>query len=97
MDSGVELQDTIMMGAEYYQTEAEIASLLAEGKVPMGIGSNTKIRKCMIDKNARIGKDVVIVNKDGVQEADRPEGGFYIRSGVTVIMEKATIEDGTVI
>ncbi|GAV58247.1 NTP_transferase domain-containing protein [Cephalotus follicularis] len=97
LDYGVELQDSIMMGADYYLTESEIASLLAEGKVPIGIGRNTKIRKCIIDKNARIGKNVVIMNKDGVQEADRPEDGFYIRSGITIIMEKATIEDGTVI
>jgi len=32
------------MGADYYQTESEIASLLAEGKVPVGVGENTKIR-----------------------------------------------------
>jgi len=38
------LQDTMMMGADYYQTEAEIASLLAQGKVPIGVGQNTKIR-----------------------------------------------------
>jgi len=34
----------MMMGADYYETEAEIASLLAEGKVPIGVGENTKIR-----------------------------------------------------
>lgn len=33
-----------MMGADYYETEVEIASLLAEGKVPIGVGQNTKIR-----------------------------------------------------
>ena len=33
-----------MMGADYYETEAEIASLLAEDKVPIGVGQNTKIR-----------------------------------------------------
>lgn len=38
------IQDTMMMGADYYQTESEIASLLAEGKVPIGVGENTKIR-----------------------------------------------------
>jgi len=38
------VQDTMMMGADYYQTESEIASLLAEGKVPIGVGENTKIR-----------------------------------------------------
>ncbi|OWM87236.1 hypothetical protein CDL15_Pgr019283 [Punica granatum] len=97
LDYGVELKDTIMMGADYYQTESEIASLLAEGKIPIGIGQNTKIKNCIIDKNVKIGKDVVIHNKDGVQEADRSEDGFYIRLGITVILEKATIEDGMVI
>ncbi|XP_042004535.1 glucose-1-phosphate adenylyltransferase large subunit 1-like [Salvia splendens] len=97
LDSGVELKDTFMMGADSYQTESEIASLLAQGKVPMGIGSNTKISNCIIDKNARIGRDVTIKNKDGIEEADRSEEGFYIRSGITVVVEKGTIADGTVI
>uniref|UniRef100_A0A7N0T437 Glucose-1-phosphate adenylyltransferase n=1 Tax=Kalanchoe fedtschenkoi TaxID=63787 RepID=A0A7N0T437_KALFE len=97
LDYGVELKDTLMMGADYYQTESEIAALLAEGKVPIGVGSNTKISNCIIDKNAKIGKNVLIMNKAGVQEADRPEEGFYIRSGITIIMEKATIPDGAVI
>ncbi|XP_035837371.1 mitochondrial amidoxime reducing component 2-like isoform X6 [Helianthus annuus] len=37
--------------------ESEIASLLANGKVPIGVRSNTKIRNCTIDKNAKIGSD----------------------------------------
>ncbi|VVA92705.1 unnamed protein product [Arabis nemorensis] len=94
IESGVELQDTMMMGADFYQTEAEIASLLAEGKVPIGVGQNTKIRNCIIDKNAKIGKNVVIANADGVGEGDRPEDGFYIRSGITVVLKNATIRDG---
>ncbi|XP_031478192.1 glucose-1-phosphate adenylyltransferase large subunit 1-like [Nymphaea colorata] len=95
LEYGVELQDAMMMGADYYQTEAEIASLLAEGMVPIGVGQNTKIRNCIIDKNAKIGKNVVIVNKDNVREADRPSEGYHIRSGITVILENATIKDGT--
>lgn len=39
----------MMMGADYYQTESEIASLLADGKVPIGVGQNTKIRFDLID------------------------------------------------
>ncbi|GAV71760.1 NTP_transferase domain-containing protein [Cephalotus follicularis] len=97
LESGVELKDTMMMGADCYQTESEIASLLAEGKVPIGVGQNTKIRNCIIDKNARIGRDVIIANSDGVQEADRPNEGFYIRSGITVIQKNATIRDETVV
>ncbi|KAL2346311.1 hypothetical protein Fmac_000311 [Flemingia macrophylla] len=97
LESGVEFQDTMMMGADYYQTESEIASLLAEGKVPIGVGENTKIRNCIIDKNAKIGRNVIIANTDGVQEADKAKEGFYIRSGITVILKNATIKDGTVI
>lgn len=33
----------MMMGADYYQTEEEIAAFLAEGKVPIGVGKGTKI------------------------------------------------------
>uniref|UniRef100_A0A0D3CE30 Glucose-1-phosphate adenylyltransferase n=1 Tax=Brassica oleracea var. oleracea TaxID=109376 RepID=A0A0D3CE30_BRAOL len=94
VESGVELQDTMMMGADFYQTEAEIASLLAEGKVPIGVGENTKIRNCIIDKNAKIGKNVFIANADGVEEGDRQVEGFYIRSGITVVLKNATIRDG---
>ncbi|KAJ1384900.1 Trimeric LpxA-like superfamily [Sesbania bispinosa] len=97
LEPGVELQDTMMMGADYYQTESEIASLLKQGKVPIGVGENTKIRNCIIDKNAKIGSDVIIANSDGVQEADRPKEGFYIRSGIVVIVKNATIKDGTII
>ncbi|KAL8166074.1 hypothetical protein V2J09_007573 [Rumex salicifolius] len=97
LEYGVEFKDTMMMGADYYQTESEIASLLAQGKVPIGVGQNTKIRNCIIDKNAKIGRNVIIANKDGVEEAERPNEGFYIRSGITVILKNTTIKDGTTI
>ncbi|KAJ7523294.1 hypothetical protein O6H91_18G045600 [Diphasiastrum complanatum] len=97
LESGVELQDTMMLGADYYETDAEQASLLVEGKVPVGVGENSKIRDCIIDKNARIGKNVVIANTDNVQEAERPSEGFYIRTGIVVILKNSTIKDGTII
>lgn len=97
LEYGVEIKDTMMMGADYYQTEAERAAFLAEGQVPIGVGRDTKIRNCIIDKNARIGKNVVIVNKGNVTEADRPSDGFYIRSGITVILKNSVIPDGTTI
>ncbi|CAI9770996.1 unnamed protein product [Fraxinus pennsylvanica] len=97
INSNAHLKDTVMLGADYYETDAEIASFLAEGKVPIGIGENTRIKECIVDKNARIGKNVVISNAEGIQEADRSSEGFSIRSGVTVILKNSTIKDGTVI
>ncbi|MQM09437.1 hypothetical protein Taro_042313 [Colocasia esculenta] len=97
INSDVHLKDTVMLGADYYETDAEVGALLSEGRVPIGIGENTKIRNCIIDKNARIGKNVSISNSDGVQEADRSSEGFYIRSGIAVILKNSTIKDGLVI
>uniref|UniRef100_A0A5B7B003 Glucose-1-phosphate adenylyltransferase n=1 Tax=Davidia involucrata TaxID=16924 RepID=A0A5B7B003_DAVIN len=97
INSNVHLKDTVMLGADYYETDAEVTALLAEGRVPIGIGENTKIKDCIIDKNARIGKNVVIANSEGIQEADRSSEGFYIRSGITIILKNSTIKDGLVI
>ncbi|KOM33829.1 hypothetical protein LR48_Vigan01g338500 [Vigna angularis] len=97
INSNVHLKDTVMLGADFYETDAEVAELLAEGRVPIGIGENTKIKNCIIDKNARIGKNVVIANSEGIQEADRSSEGFYIRSGITIVLKNSVIEDGLVI
>ncbi|CAL1398803.1 unnamed protein product [Linum trigynum] len=97
LEFGVEIKDTMMMGADYYQTEAEIAADLADGRVPVGVGRDTKIMNCIIDKNARIGSNVVIANKDKVEEAERSAEGFYIRSGITVVMKNSVIKEGTII
>ncbi|CAA7410460.1 unnamed protein product [Spirodela intermedia] len=97
LEYGVQLKDAIVMGADNYQTEAERAALLAEGKVPIGIGRHTRIQNCIVDKNVRIGRDVVIANTDGVRESDRPSEGFYVRSGIVVLLKNSTIKDGTVI
>ncbi|KAB1214230.1 Glucose-1-phosphate adenylyltransferase large subunit 1, chloroplastic [Morella rubra] len=97
ISSNVHLKDTVMLGADYYETEPEVVALFAEGRGPVGIGENSKIQDCIIDKNARIGKNVVIANSEGVQEGDRSDEGFYIRSGVTVILKNSVIQDGVVI
>jgi len=97
IESGCDIKRAMLLGADVYETEEEMAALLASGKVPLGIGENAKLRNCIIDKNARIGKDVTICNTDNVFEAARPKEGFYIRSGITVVMKNATIQHGTVI
>ena len=45
----------------------------------------------------RIGANVQVINKDRVQEADRNELRFTIRSGILVIEKNTTVADGTVI
>ncbi|MEM1427594.1 MAG: sugar phosphate nucleotidyltransferase, partial [Cyanobacteria bacterium P01_H01_bin.130] len=95
--AGAVIDNSLLMGADYYETSTDRLQMMTEGKIPVGIGSNSTIRGAIVDKNARIGSDVQIINKDRVEEAVREEEGFLIRSGITVIMKNATIPDGTII
>jgi len=97
IEAGCTIEDSLIMGADYYQPFAERQSDCNDGNIPLGIGANTTIRRAIVDKNARIGCDVRIINKDRVEEAERESQGFYIRSGITVVLKNAVIPDGTVI
>ncbi|MGI2904513.1 glucose-1-phosphate adenylyltransferase [Tolypothrix sp. VBCCA 56010] len=97
IESGSVIEDTLIMGADFYQAFAERHTHCQDGEVPLGIGANTTIRRAIIDKNASIGCDVQIINKDNVQEAERESQGFYIRSGIVVVLKNAVIADGTII
>jgi glucose-1-phosphate adenylyltransferase len=85
------------MGSDFYESPAERLRVLESGKVPLGIGANTTIERAIIDKNARIGRNVRIVNQDGVDEINREDQGFVIRNGIVVVIKNATIPDNTVI
>ncbi|AFY78469.1 glucose-1-phosphate adenylyltransferase [Pleurocapsa sp. PCC 7327] len=91
------IEDSLLMGSDFYEPFAERQSNLENGKVSVGIGAGTTIRRAIVDKNARIGHKVQIVNKDRVEEAEREKDGFYIRNGIVVVLKNATIPDGTVI
>ncbi|GAQ84835.1 GDP-mannose pyrophosphorylase/mannose-1-phosphate guanylyltransferase [Klebsormidium nitens] len=95
LEKGADLKDVLYIGADEYETDAERAGILANGGVPIGIGENTVIRNAIIDKNARIGKNCVITNKDGVMESDHSKDGYMIRSGIVVILRESKIADGT--
>ena len=97
VEDEVVLQDTLVMGNDFFESSEERAVLRERGGTPVGVGRGTTVKRAILDKNVRIGRDVTIVNKDRVEEADRPEHGFYIRNGIVVVVKNATIPDGMVI
>lgn len=97
IEAGCIIEDSLLMGADYYEPFAERVINSEKGAVPMGIGADSLIRKAIIDKNARIGRKVQIINKDRVSEASREDQGFFIRSGIVVVMKNALIPDRTII
>jgi glucose-1-phosphate adenylyltransferase len=97
VEDEVVLQDTLVMGCDYFESSEERALLRERGGIAMGIGQGTTVKGAIIDKNVRIGSNVTIINKDRIEEADRPELNFYIRNGIVVVVKNGTIADGTVI
>lgn len=89
---GTKISWTIMMGADYYQT---IPEMVLDEKTPIGIGKNCTIDHAILDKNCRIGNDVVI--KGGDHLADTEAEGYCIRDGIVVVKKNAVIPNGTVI
>jgi len=97
IESDVVLNETLVMGSDFYESYEERIALRKGGGIPLGVGQGTTVKRAILDKNARIGDNVTIVNKDNVEEADRADQGFYIRNGIVVIVKNATIPDGTII
>ncbi len=62
---------------------------------PVGVGEGSVIRNAIIDKNARIGRNVQIVNATSTVEAEGE--GWCIKDGVVVVAKNSVIPDGTVI
>ncbi len=91
------IDNALLMGSDYYESPMERMKNLESGKVPLGVGAKTTIRRAIVDKNARIGRNVQLINKDHVVDANREDLGFVIRSGIIVVIKNATIPDGTVI
>jgi len=93
--SGSYLHRTVLMGCDFYESAESIAEHQARGQPPMGIGKNTRIENCIIDKNARIGDNVVISPSGKPDKVDHPL--YYIRDGIVIIPKNAIIPDGTII
>ena len=91
IEEGGYVEKSLIFGADYYAGEE-----CAQGRSP-GIGKNTRIIGAILEKNVHIGKNVVIENKKGVTEYDDPEGRYYIREGIVIVVKNASIPDNTVI
>ena len=91
------LQDAMVMGADYYESEEQRERLLQAGRLPIGVGAGSMISNTIVDKNARIGENCQITNKDGIEEANRESEGFYIRSGIVTVLRNAEIPNGTIL
>jgi len=93
--SGTQLNRTIVLGSDYYESQESVEANERDGKPRIGIGENCRIENAIIDKNARIGNNVVISPAGKQDNTDHER--YYIRDGIIVIPKDAVIPHGTVI
>ncbi|MBI4358137.1 MAG: glucose-1-phosphate adenylyltransferase, partial [Candidatus Omnitrophica bacterium] len=84
------INDSVVMGADYFEFESP-----EPNEIPLGVGEGTTIQNAIIDKNARIGRQVTIKNVKGVEQEDGT--AYYIREGIVIVPKDVAIPDKTVI
>lgn len=83
------LRNTYVMGADLYESSG---SASRRSSPPMGIGSGCDIQNAIIDKNARVGRNVTIRNLE--EHSTFEDGKVVIREGIVVVPRDAVIPDG---
>lgn len=91
----VTLKDSVIIGADRYESPREKDENERRGLPSLGIGAGSTIVNAILDKDARIGAGVQIINKEKV--TNREGKNFVICDGIVVIPKAAVVLDGTVI
>jgi glucose-1-phosphate adenylyltransferase len=90
---GAAIRRSVLLGADYF--EADDAAP-ARGDGPrLGVGRDVVLDRVIVDKNARIGDGVRLVNESGITHADGP--GYVIRNGIVIVPKDGIIAAGTVV
>jgi glucose-1-phosphate adenylyltransferase len=95
IEEGSSLNRTILLGCDYYESEASIRQYASRNLPRIGIGRNTSVENAIIDKNARIGENCRISPANKPDKVDHPH--FYIRDGIVIIPKNGVLPHGTVI
>ena len=85
---GTVIRKSVLMGADFYQAEEP-----ERIRPDLGIGKNCTVENAIIDKNVRVGNNVVIRNRKRIAEADGEN--YFIRDGIVIISRGARIPEGT--
>ena len=91
------IRDTVMIGSDGFETEADRAENAKNGRPDLNVGDGTVIANAILDKDCRVGKGCRLVNESRKQELNGPMGAYYIRDGIMCIPRGAIIPDGTVV
>ncbi len=95
VNPGAHLHRVVMMGADYYETLAQIEENEHLGLPNIGVGPGSVVEAAILDKNVRIGRNVVIRNHEGSEDVETDT--YVVRDGIVVVPKGVVIPDNTVI
>jgi glucose-1-phosphate adenylyltransferase len=88
---GCRINRSVLLGADFYEADDEAPG--GDERPRLGLGTDVVLDRVIVDKNARIGSGVRLVNESGVQQADGD--GYYIRNGIVIVPKGGVVKDGT--
>lgn len=89
------LENVVMMGADAYESLDDMVENRELVRPDIGIGQNCLIKNAIIDKNVRIGNDV-IMDPEGLPDNFGDGVDIAIRDGVLVVCKDVVVPDGFV-
>lgn len=92
---GSVLTDVVLQGNDYYDGEHSLFDENKDDGIGLGIGKNCRLERCILDKNVRIGNDVIIRAHPDVSNFEGPY--CWIRDGITVVPKGTMIPSGTIL
>ncbi len=87
------IKDAYIMGNDKYESLEELDIATKNGVPHLGIGERCEISYTIVDKNCKIGDDVII--KGGPHLEDTETDTYVVRDGVVVLKNGAKILSGT--
>ena len=90
------LENVVMMGADSFEADDDFAENSQLGRPDIGVGENCVIKNAILDKNVRIGNNVIL-DPAGLPDNYGPDISVAIRDGVLVVCKDATVPDGFIL
>jgi glucose-1-phosphate adenylyltransferase len=90
---GVTISNSVLMGADFYQSAEEAALDREAGRPLLEVGQGTRIENAIVDKNCRIGRNVRIQNRLRLESSEEHRE-YMICDQIVVVPKDTALSDG---
>jgi len=89
----VTIRNSVIMGADFYETPEQLAADRNEGRPPIGIGDGAVVEIAIVDKNCHVGAGAQVIGDP--QQLERIGGeNWEMLDGIMVVPKNAVLPDG---